>query len=165
MSLYEAMKKANELDRLEAFLIESNQIEGEMWDKLPMAAAEFALHQVNMTPNRICKIHELLGEEMAKQNSIRLGMFRKVPVRVGSWVAPLPFEVPELIASFCADWRDMTAWEAHNRFEAIHPFEDGNGRVGRLLWLNKMKSYGWKFERSFLHQYYYQTLREYGSAK
>jgi len=31
----------------------------------------------------------------------------------------------------------MNSWEAHNKFEAIHPFQDLNGKVGRLIWLSK----------------------------
>jgi hypothetical protein len=145
--------------RLEQFLKESNEIEGEEWDNLPFKAAEFALHQVNMTPVRIKKIHGLLGKDMSEQNKIQLGEFRKVWVRVGGWLAPSPTEVPSLISQYCEDWHTMDSWTAHNRFEAIHPFEDGNGRVGRLLWLAKARKEGYMFGRSFLHEFYYQTLK------
>lgn len=141
------------------FLTESNLIEGETWDNLPFDSAHFALRQPNMTPVRICKIHAMLGEEMAMQNRIRLGAFRQHWVRVGGWLAPSPKDVPSLMSQFCADWHKMDSWEAHNRFEGIHPFEDGNGRVGRLLWLAKARKEGYDFSRSFLHEYYYQTLR------
>lgn len=151
------------LDGIGRFLKESNDIEGESWDELPYLAAQFALEFVGQAITRqdICKIHKLLGEDMAKQNDIELGKFRKCNVRVGLWIAPPPHQILPLMEDYCAKWKDMDPWEAHNRFEAIHPFEDGNGRVGRILWLIKAIEVGYRFHRSFLHEYYYQTLGHY----
>lgn len=77
------------------------------------------------------------------------GEFRRTPVWVGSptdnpttaaYVPPLPPDLPELIA----DWEayvnvpDLSPTLVrcalmHYQFETIHPFLDGNGRIGRLL--------------------------------
>lgn len=48
----------------------------------------------------------------------------------------------------------VTAWERHVAYEMLHPFTDGNGRSGRMLWLWEMRDtrYG------FLRHFYYQTL-------
>lgn len=75
------------------------------------------------------------------------GQFRKVPVYIrGSNMTPPPAdEVQRLIREWVA-WISgeglqydpvIRATIAHHGFEAVHPFEDGNGRVGRLL-LNLM---------------------------
>ena len=58
----------------------------------------------------------------------------------------------------------MNPWETHCAYENLHPFTDGNGRSGRVLWLWQMG--GTTFlERmavhgiiGFLHMFYYQTL-------
>lgn len=148
---------------LERFLRSSNEIEGEVWKKLPIEAAKFALSLAynDITSEDICKIHALHGEDLRSQNNVELGKFRVYHVRVGKWIAPHPLEVPELMEDFCKNWKTYDAWKAHNEFELIHPFTDGNGRVGRLLWLIKMQQKEYSLDKDFLKEYYYQTLNHY----
>lgn len=76
------------------------------------------------------------------------GRFRTVQNWVGGndynpcgsdFVPPPPEELPRLLADLCSFCNDETlppvvqAAVAHARFETLHPFEDGNGRVGRAL--------------------------------
>lgn len=68
------------------------------------------------------------------------GYFRQQAVRVGPLTPPPAQEVPELMNDLelyinsDQDWASlMKAGLAHVQFETIHPFLDGNGRVGRML--------------------------------
>ncbi|MBU0607041.1 MAG: Fic family protein [Armatimonadetes bacterium] len=69
------------------------------------------------------------------------GEFRRVQVYVGTRYVPPP---AELLPGLLANWQDFVARATassaivqcaimHVQFELIHPFLDGNGRVGRLL--------------------------------
>lgn len=67
------------------------------------------------------------------------GVFRNYLIRVGSYVAPdwqdvkkLMNELVEFINKSNTNPVELAA-RAHYRFEKIHPFGDGNGRIGRLL--------------------------------
>ena len=77
----------------------------------------------------------LCGEEQSNP-----GNYRKHAVKVGSLVPPPATRVPDLMAEFetyinrPGDYPPLIkAGLAHVQFETIHPFIDGNGRIGRLL--------------------------------
>ena len=151
------------------FLEESNRIEGEYWEHLPKKAIDYALAQRAMTPFHIVRIHELHEEGFTLfhggRSPIKFGEWRDHDVCVGSWVAPPYKKIGKLMTDYCMDWNKMDAWEAHCRFEAIHPFPDLNGRVGRLLWLIKAVQEGYDGSIPFLQKFYYQTLNKYESNK
>lgn len=72
------------------------------------------------------------------------GTFRQVQVQIGRpprFIPPPPFYLAERLDNLEQTARHsermydplVDAFVLHYQFEAIHPFEDGNGRVGRLL--------------------------------
>lgn len=67
------------------------------------------------------------------------GRYRDFSVRVGSYRAPDWQEIDKLMNAFFRFVNNSQintvelAARAHYRFEKIHPFGDGNGRIGRLL--------------------------------
>ncbi len=50
--------------------------------------------------------------------------------------------------------RQRAAYKIHQRYESLHPFMDGNGRSGRMLWMWMMLD----APLGFLHTWYYQSL-------
>lgn len=67
------------------------------------------------------------------------GKLRNYLVRVGKYVAPDWQDLPKMLKDFAAFLHKTKAnpaefaARAHYRFEKIHPFGDGNGRIGRLI--------------------------------
>jgi Fic family protein len=88
------------------------------------------------------EIREIHGLVMRGQDQPDQGRFRTLDVRAAGtgFVYPTHLKVPELMTDF-VEWLAQSksthpvenASEAHLRFVTIHPFRDGNGRVGRLL--------------------------------
>lgn len=83
-------------------------------------------------------------------------------VRVGAHV-PIPGgpEVREQLEELCRQVNagHLDPWQAHVRYETLHPFLDGNGRTGRTVWAWHMQVEGSDpFCRPFLQSFYYQTL-------
>lgn len=101
-----------------------------------------------LAENTIKELHAILLNSVRGQNKTP-GQFRRIQVFIGSYgasieeatfVPPEPQHIGELFSNLekyihSEDEIDplVQIAVAHYQFEAIHPFMDGNGRVGRLL--------------------------------
>ena len=92
-----------------------------------------------LTERVIRELHSLV---MQGQEHSAIGAYRLLNVMAAGTEFRYPdhLKVPELMAEFVSWWNQpaqvhpvLWAAEAHLRFVTIHPFQDGNGRVGRLL--------------------------------
>jgi len=99
---------------------------------------ELSAQKEDITEDDILKIHKEVLKGIDEEYA---GRYRSVRVRIsGSTVImPNPLKVPDLMAEFVKYINSKAisvpemALEVHFRFVSIHPFIDGNGRVGRLL--------------------------------
>ena len=143
-------------------MLDSNAIEGEMrLNPGDLAAVYYVVDFGILREEDLLAVHSIIGEYL-KQDWV--GKYRTCKVYVGEHMPPNPQEVPRLMKRFFETLPNMTAWQAHNEFEWIHPFQDLNGRAGRLIWLSKAVKTGYNFKLTFLHTYYYQTLKELRSS-
>ena len=113
-----------------------------------MDVAVTAMKKRPIAENYIKKLHSTLLDSVRGSAKDR-GNFRKVQVFIGkqgatiekaTYVPPAASEIPRLMSNWEkyvheTDDTDILVLSAvaHYQFEAIHPFLDGNGRVGRLL--------------------------------
>lgn len=115
-----------------------------------VAAMEYGIERLKTLPlslRLICELHERLMEGV-RGNQATPGEFRRSQNWIGppgctlenaSYVPPPPPEMKECLGALETFLYDRTLPPlaqialAHYQFEAIHPFLDGNGRVGRLL--------------------------------
>jgi len=147
------------MNKYEYFMSESNSIEGEYrLNPGDMEALDYATTRGIYIISDILNIHKLLGDYLKKP---WVGKLRTVNVHVGLHVPPNWQELPLRIEEYITNYPQMDSWTAHNEFEKLHPFQDLNGRVGRLIWLSKAVTEGYNFQTGFLQQYYYQTLNKY----
>lgn len=143
---------------IEKFIRESNAIENDERFQCYHVDAVRAFLLGPLDEDAVIRCHSALT---ASLNVDWSGRYRDCPVRVGSYIPPPHQEVVLLMRRFFKRLEKCEPWEAHNEFEMIHPFEDFNGRIGRLIWLHKMIRLRQAGSLSFLQTYYYQTLRCY----
>ena len=116
-----------------------------------VAALEHGLKRLNEIPVCLRLIGELHLRLLrgVRGNAHRLGEFRKIqnfigqhdqPIGRARYVSPPPADVPLCLDAFERSLHVENSLPplvqmamVHYQFEAIHPFEDGNGRIGRLL--------------------------------
>ena len=88
----------------------------------------------------ILKAHQQLMHIEGDENKANPGHYRQQAVRVGNLIPTYAAKIPDLMAQLAQFINKdvsvsplVAAGLAHVQFETIHPFLDGNGRVGRLL--------------------------------
>lgn len=94
-----------------------------------------------LTEHLIKELHGTLkaGTSDSRKDWFAVGEYKRLPNEVGGQETTLPEEVhtkmKELLIEYNAKKQKVLEdiLDFHVRFERIHPFQDGNGRVGRLL--------------------------------
>lgn len=94
-----------------------------------------------LTESFIKQLHYTLkrGTGDERKPWFRVGEYKTLENEVGGSVTVRPEDVPSEMKTLLNDYnsrKEITfddILEFHVRFEAIHPFQDGNGRVGRLI--------------------------------
>jgi Fic family protein len=147
----------DKVDQYKKFMLESNNIEGENEiHPRDIEAVEYVVNVGIENVDDLLILHKMIGEYLEEG---WVGNWRNCQVYIGDHVPPPAYLVPSLMMDFMNRFHEYNSWEAHNRFETIHPFRDLNGRMGRLIWLSKALDEGYKFQIPFLQMYYYQTLQ------
>lgn len=125
---------------------ESNLIEGvndKEADRICLEAWKWSLTQP-LGLEMILELHRKIMTGRLPEQYV--GVLRPVDVTVGGRLCPPWEEVPHLMRDWLHRWAGASGNEqtviAHVAFERVHPFVDGNGRVGRMImnW-QRAKSY------------------------
>lgn len=89
----------------------------------------------------IKELHQILksGTSNSRKDWFAVGEYKRLPNEVGGMETCLPENVSKSMKALLKEYnakKDKSfddILDFHHRFECIHPFQDGNGRVGRLL--------------------------------
>jgi len=109
--------------------------------------AEGALRSAGFSLALLRRLHAVLLESVRGRDKTP-GEFRRTRVRIGApgtpieaarFIPPEPSRIPRLLSNLETYWRSreldplVQLALIHAQFEIIHPFRDGNGRIGRML--------------------------------
>ncbi len=113
------------------------------------------------------------GTSDSKKEWFAIGNYKKMPNEVGGMETALPEEVADKMKNLLIEYRSKKEktfddiLDFHVKFERIHPFQDGNGRVGRLIMFKECLKYNivpFIIDES-LKMYYYRGLKEWNKER
>ncbi len=120
-------------------------------------------------------LHYLLksGTSFERREWFRVGDYKKLPNEVGGAETVEPENVHKAMSALLKEYnaRKRPTFEDiidfHQRFEAIHPFQDGNGRVGRLIMFRECLRLGYVpfIITDELKMFYYNGLHNWPKIK
>ena len=128
-----------------------------------------------LTEDIIKELHRIL-KQSTKDSTLSwfaVGDYKKRANVVGGRETAKPKDVPARMKALLSDYESLDAVsienviEFHYNFERIHPFQDGNGRVGRLIALKECLRHGivpFIIEDS-KKMFYYRGLSEWESER
>lgn len=95
----------------------------------------------NLSQKFIKELHRTLksGTVDSRQDWFAVGEYKKLANEVGGFPTASPENVADEMAKLIDDYNNIQnktlddILDFHYKFERIHPFQDGNGRVGRLI--------------------------------
>ena len=128
-----------------------------------------------LTQEFIKKLHLLLknGTSDSRRDWFVVGDYKKLSNEVGGMNTTLPEEVPEKMKELLDEYNAKEekslddVLDFHVKFEKIHPFQDGNGRVGRLIMFKECLKYNIVpfIIEDDLKIFYYRGLAEWETEK
>lgn len=121
----------------------------------------------------IKELHFILknGTSDSKKDWFAVRDYKKFPNEVGNMKTPLPEEVDYLMKDLLKEYNSKKEktfediLDFHVQFERIHPFQDGNGRIGRLIMFKECLKYNivpFIIEDN-LKMFYYRGLKEWNN--
>ena len=131
--------------------------------------------KATLTENFIKKLHLVLknGTSDSRKDWFVVGDYKKMPNEVGGMETALPEEVADRMKKLLSEYNNQEEkalediLNFHVKFECIHPFQDGNGRVGRLIMFKECLKYNivpFIIEDN-LKMFYYRGLKEWGCGR
>lgn len=126
--------------------------------------------RATLTEKFIKELHLILktGTSDSRKDWFAVGAYKKLPNEVGSIATALPEEVSDKMKALLTEYNSKEEktfediLDFHVKFERIHPFQDGNGRVGRLIMFKECLKYDivpFIIEDN-LKMFYYRGLKE-----
>lgn len=140
-------------------------------------AVDFLLDsfQDDLNGTWIKEIHAILkrGTSDSRKSWFQVGDYKSYPNEVGGRETPFPEKVESDMQEMLNSYHRLseTSFEDildfHVRFERIHPFQDGNVRVGRLIIFKECLKHGHVpfIIGDDMKYFYYRGLAEWGSAE
>lgn len=122
-----------------------------------------------LTEAYVKRLHEILksGTSDSRKDWFAVGDYKRLDNVVGEMETCPAKDVHREMAKLLTWWKGAektfeNLLDLHVRFEQIHPFQDGNGRVGRLILLKECLKYGitpFVIAENF-KQFYYMGLSD-----
>lgn len=128
-----------------------------------------------LTERYIKHLHHLLksGTSDESKDWFRVGDYKLLPNEVGGNDTTEPEKVHQEIKALLKEYNSIKRptfediLDFHHKFETIHPFQDGNGRVGRLIMFRECLRMGYVpfVITEELKMFYYNGLRNWPEIK
>lgn len=128
-----------------------------------------------LTESLIKELHLILksGTSDSRKDWFTVGDYKRLPNEVGGNETTAPEDVHREMQALLKEYngKKQKSFEdiidLHQRFESIHPFQDGNGRVGRLVMFKECLANGYVpfIITEELKMFYYRGLREWSNLR